>query len=312
MSIRIQENILLAPLTTFKIGGNARYFTEARTEEEIHEAIAWAHEHNIPFIIFGGGSNVLVPDEGLNALVVHVATTDVSFDANKLIADAGCNLLALIRSASSKGLGGWEKLSGIPGTLGGAIRGNAGAFGTEIKDVAMKVRAFNTDTTEVRKFGNSECAFSYRHSFFKDNPAWLILRAHLGLKPVDSRESARLIEETIAERERRHLQNVQAAGSFFMNPVAPVSVQELFEKEKGMKAREGRVPAGWLIEKVGMKGAVLGGATASEQHPNYIVNMGNATAVDVRALAENIKHAVMSQFTILLEEEAVDLGVTMH
>ena len=105
-------------------------------------------------------------------------------------------------------------------------------------------------------------------------------------------QSKNLIDETIAEREKRHLQNVQAAGSYFMNPKAPQHLQDLFESEKGARSREGRVPAGWLIEKAGMKGASVGGAQASLQHPNYIVNIGNATAEDVRKLATEIKIAV--------------------
>ena len=111
-------------------------------------------------------------------------------------------------------------------------------------------------------------------------------------------------DDTILEREKRHLQNVRAAGSFFMNPVAPKEIQELFEKEKNTKSREGRVPAGWLIEKAGMKGAVLGGAEASLQHPNYLVNRDKATAKEVLALAEKIKIAVREKFGIDLKEEA--------
>ena len=120
-------------------------------------------------------------------------------------------------------------------------------------------------------------------------------------------ESAKLVEETIAEREKRHLQNVCAAGSYFMNPTASSEIVAMFEKEKRVKSRESRVPAGWLIEKAGMKGAVVGGAIASLQHPNYIVNQGGASAKDVITLAQNVKIAVMSQFVVDLHEEAAIL-----
>ena len=170
------------------------------------------------------------------------------------------------------------------------------------------VRALNSKDGTIREFANTECDFSYRHSFFKDYPEWIITRVTLQLRTISSDESARLIEETILEREKRHLQNVCAAGSFFMNPVAPREVQELFEKERGMKSREGRVPAGWLIEKVGMKGAKVGAAMASMQHPNYLVNTGGATATDVLELAEKIRSAVQARFGIELQEEAVVLG----
>ena len=304
MAIEIQHDVPLAPLTTFKIGGNAKYFVSVRSDEDLREAFEWAKERNEQHIILAGGSNVLVADDGFDGLVIHIQSDSFSFAGDELAADAGCNLLPLIRAASDKSLGRWEKLAGIPGTIGGAIRGNAGAFGSEIKDFAHKVRALNADTGDIREFTNVECAFSYRCSFFKHHPEWIITHVFVRLAKIASVESARLIEETIAEREKRHLQNVQAAGSFFMNPQAPRHVQEMFEQEKDTTAREGRVPAGWLIEKAGMKGAKVGDAMASLQHPNYIVNMGAATAEDVRKLAMDIKVAVHRKFGITLAEEA--------
>src|SRR3990167_8874423 len=160
MILDIQENVPLAPMTTFKIGGPARYFVVAKSEADIREALDWAKERKLRHIIWAGGSNVLVPDEGIEALVMCIENQDLSFFSNTLEADAGCNLLSLIRTASEKGLGGWEKLAGIHGTLGGAVRGNAGAFGPEIKDFAQKVRAFNTGTGDIREFdkiGRASC-----------------------------------------------------------------------------------------------------------------------------------------------------------
>jgi len=302
----IREHVPLAPLTTFGIGGAARYFVEVK--DEVREAVAWARERALPLTVLSGGSNVLVPDDGLKGLTMRIVSDQYSFAGNELAADAGCNLLALIRAASNRGLGGWERLAGIPGSIGGAIRGNAGAFGTEIKDVAFRVRAYDSETGEVREFENDTCDFSYRRSFFKDHAEWIILRVQVRLAQVDNAMSLKSIEHTIAERERRHLQNVRAAGSYFMNPIAPREIVEMFEKEKRVTSREGRVPAGWLIEKAGMKGATVGGAIASLQHPNYIVNQGGATARDVRELAERVKRAVREQFGVELHEEAALLS----
>ena len=306
--LNVRENVPLAPLTTFEIGGPAKYFAEAADDAEIKEALQWAKEHKIPFVILAGGSNVLVPDEGLNALVIRVAGNDFTFEEDTLDAHPGCSLLSLIRAAGERGLGGWEKLAGIPGTIGGAVRGNAGAFGPEVKDFLEHVRALNVETGESREFENVECEFSYRDSFFKRNPKWIITRVFIRLEKVESSESKKRAEETIAEREKRHIQNVRAAGSYFMNPIAPPSVREMFEKEKKTASRGGRVPAGWLIEKAGMKGVKIGGASASEQHPNYLKNDGTATANDVLALAKKIKDAVREQFGIELKEEAVILA----
>src|SRR3989344_6028920 len=248
--MEIKENTPLAPLTTFRIGGPARWLVEARNQSEIKEAVLYAHAHDLPFVVLSGGSNVLVPDEGLHALVIHVLEGEHAFTGNALRADAGC-----------------EKLSGIPGSIGGAVRGNAGAFGTEIKDVVTVVRAMHRETLESRSFVHPYMAFAYRDSTFKQNPEWIITNVTVELLRVERVQSKKLIEDTIAEREKRHLQNVQAAGSFFMNPVAPQGIVALFEKDKKVKSRESRVPAGWLIEKAGLKGATVGGAIASDQHP---------------------------------------------
>jgi len=303
----IRENVPLAPFTTFEIGGDAKYLVDVRGETEIKEAIQWAKDKSVRFVVLAGGSNVLVPDDGLDALVIHLVGNLYGFKDGILDAWAGTNLLIAIQACGTKGFGGWEKLAGIPGTIGGAIRGNAGAFGSEIKDFAIKVRALNSETGETKEFSNQECDFSYRHSFFKDHPEWIVTRVQARLNLAEAGQVKIKIEETIAEREKRHLQNVKAAGSFFMNPVAPESVRKMFEQEKGEPARLGRVPAGWLIEKAGMKGATFGGAIASLQHPNYIVNQGNATAADVKALAENIQIKIKEEFCVELHEEAAIL-----
>ena len=135
----------------------------------------------------------------------------------------------------------------------------------------------------------------------------MIARVLLALQKIDPMESKKISKETIAERERRHIQDVSAAGSYFKNPVATADAVAAFEKEKGLTSRGGRVPAGWLIEKAGMKGASVGDAQASLQHPNYIVNNGRASAEDVLALAQKIKNAVSKKFHVQLEEEAVIL-----
>lgn len=305
--LEVKEHVPLAELTTFNIGGPAKYVIKVHSEDDIRVAISWAHDKKIPFVILGGGSNVLVPDAGIDKLVIWVSGGHFSFAHTEIAADAGCNLLEVIRAAAAHGLGGWESLSGIPGTIGGAVRGNAGAFGTEMRDVLHKVRAINTNTGAMRAFVNAECGFAYRNSFFKHHPKWIITRAYFELKRIQPTASDHLITETIAERERRHLQNVRAAGSFFMNPVAPREIQEMFEKEKNAKSREGRVPAGWLIEKVGMKGARVGGAIASQQHPNYLVNENSASAKNVLELAAQIKAKIRQEFEIELQEEAAIL-----
>ena len=302
--MRVQENVPLAPLTTFQIGGPARYLVEVTTKSDICEALEHARTQGLPFYILGGGSNILAADKGFDGLVIRIVGGEVHIAGNELRVDAGCNLWETIQKASESSLGGWEKLAGIPGTVGGAVRGNAGAFGTEIKDVVVSVKALNTQTLKMMDFVNPSCEFVYRSSFFKTHPQWIIASVQVRLAQVEIEKSLLSILETVAEREKRHLQNVRAAGSYFTNPVAAREIQELFEKEKNVPARGGRVPAGWLIEKVGMKGARVGDAEASEQHPNYLKNTGHATAAQVLELARQIKDTVQREFGIMLTEEA--------
>jgi UDP-N-acetylmuramate dehydrogenase len=214
-----------------------------------------------------------------------------------------------IRAASSEGLGGWESLAGIPGTIGGAVRGNAGAFGSEMKDVVTAVTALHTETRERRTFTNIECEFDYRDSFFKQNPAWVVLTCDVELRELPAADSVAKADETVREREKRHLQNVACAGSFFMNPVAPQWVVDQFEEEKKAVSRGGRVPAGWLIEKVGMKGEKEGGAQASPMHPNYLMNTGTATARDVLTLAERIRTKIANDYMTHMFEEVTKVGL---
>ena len=179
-----------------------------------------------------------------NVPLAHLTTSqiggmvgnDFSRVNSVLDCNAGCNLLHLITAMTNQGFGGWEKLSGIPGTMGTAIRDGIGAFGTGIKDFVTKVRALNSVTGVVKGFSNAECLFSYRASFFKLHPEWIITRICIALERVNSAESNRIIEGTIAEREKKYLQSTRTAGSFFMNPLAPKDICAMFEKESRISA----------------------------------------------------------------------------
>lgn len=303
----VQEHVELAPLTTFGIGGIARYFIECTSISDIQEALAYCKNNNLKSVVLSGGSNVLIADTGFDGCVIHIKNQGSNRFGNTVVIEAGCSLLESIERCHSYNLGGWEHLSGIPGSIGGAIRGNVGAFGAEIKEYCTEVRACHAETGEEKIFIASECDFSYRSSFFKEHPEWIILSATFTLKQV-SAEAVVLKEKTIAEREKRHLQNVPCAGSYFMNPVAPQWVQDLFTEEKGVAARDGRVPAGWLIEKVGMRGYKQGNAASSEMHANYLINTGKATAADVRAVATAIQDAVRAKYIVSLREEPTLIG----
>lgn len=309
MSYRIHEHVLLSPLTTFRIGGPARWLIDVMNVAEIKRAIRFAQEQNAPYTVIAGGSNVLVADAGFPGVLIHLYDGRYRIAGEYLYAEAGAPLETLIREAAAQGLGGWESLSGIPGSIGGAVRGNARAFGTEIADVIEAVRAYNTETEHLYDFEKGTCEFAYRDSIFKHDPKWIITHVVIKLKPGDSTEINKRIVNTIKEREKRHIQKVRAAGSFFKDPTAPPAVRALFEYEKKTICEGRRVPAGWLIEKVGAKGASIGGATTSEQHPNYLVNAsGDALSSDVLSLATQLKDAVFERYKISMEPEVSLIG----
>lgn len=305
----MQRDVPLKPRTTFHIGGPADYLQEVVDEDDVREALAEAQRYQLPAVVMAGGSNLLVSDEGVRGYVLQLVPGQFRIQSVLVHAQAGVSLFSLIQETAARGLGGWESLAGIPGSFGGAIRGNAGAFGVEIKDVLRAVRALHRETGEVRTFTPQRCRFEYRTSFFKRNPQWIILDAIVRLTAVEKSVAMEHVERTVAEREKRHLQNVRAAGSFFTNPSVGDVLREQFEHEKGVEARGGRVPAGWLIEKAGMRGVCVGGACMSVQHANYLVNeSGEATARDVIALARSVVGKVAACSAVTLDPEVHMLG----
>jgi UDP-N-acetylmuramate dehydrogenase len=308
--IDIKKNIPLAPLTTFHIGGEALYYTEAHTASDVIEAVEYAKELKVPALIFGGGSNILFADAGFPGLVIHFVASGIEVHGDKLIAYAGAKLLDVILVAEEEGLSGLEKLSGIPGFLGGAIRGNAGAFGSEIKNYLKSVTAVNLRTGILKVFIQTECEFSYRKSLFKDNKDWAIISAEFVFQEHQSSDMlASIRKDTIAKREAKHPQDAWCAGSFFMNPyVEKQDLLDEFEAEAGVPSKDGKLPAGWLINHVGLRGKKIGGAQVSLLHPNYVLNTGEATAEDVLILASLIKTKVRDELGIRLQEEVQMIG----
>ncbi|HHH12327.1 MAG TPA: UDP-N-acetylmuramate dehydrogenase [Candidatus Moranbacteria bacterium] len=301
--INIRENVPLGPLTTFRIGGPARYLVKVKNERELSSALAWAEERNLRKFILSGGSNVLFADSGFDGLVICLGLNGFEFEGNVLRAGAACELLRMIEVSAERGLGAWQSLAGIPGTVGGAVRGNAGAFGTEIAAVVRAVEAMDSRSGERRRFENRRINFSYRNSFFKQNPSWVILSVEIELSPAEPDELARQIAAVIARRRQRGIHDRPSAGSFFLNPEADARVREMFERDKGTVCRHGRVPAGWLIEEVGLAGHRIGGAVSVPGLANCIANVGGATFEDVMMLSSFIKQRVRDTFGIQLREE---------
>ena len=277
--MKILKNALLSNFSNFKIGGPAREIVLIENSEELKEVLEG------DFLVFGHGTNVLFPDEGLDKRVIFNRTGLFHMDGTWIVADSGTSLQEVVKASVDRGLSGLEYLAGIPGTIGGAIFGNAGAFGKQIGDYVIEVEYWKNGKLIKEK----NLYFGYRESVFK-RKGGVITKAWLKLRRGTGKEK-KIMENILSRRAKKHPpHNVPCAGSFFKNVVLP----------SGEK-----IPAGALLESVGAKGLRVGGAKVFEGHANFIINDGGATARDVLTLAEILKRKVKEHFGIILEEEVI-------
>ena len=288
--IIIKKNEPLANHCTYRIGGPARVLFLAANEREIVAGIEIAKEKNFKMMILGGGSNILFSDRGFDGLVLKLANNFIKIAEEKenravVLAGAGAPLAALVKFALDNSLAGMEWAAGIPGTAGGAIRGNAGAFGREIGASVLRVRALEISGKSVVPaiVGKEDCAFGYRESVFKRNKNLVITAAKFVLEKGNANEIADKIKECAEKKRISQPLDFPSAGSVFKNP-------------EGFFAAK-------IIEDCGLKGRSAGGAQISEKHANFIVNRGNARADDVLALIAQIKAAAKEKFAVDLKEE---------
>lgn len=311
LTLTLERDLPLAPFTSFNIGGPARFFTCARNLEELKEALLFARRQRLPFCILGGGTNLLVSDAGFDGMVIRMQMEGISVSEGRIEAEAGADLTGLVHQTAQWGLSGMESLAGIPGSLGGAIRGNAGAYGSCIGDVAETVSVLDSATLDRVTLDREGCVFRYRDSRFKRDPRLVVLSAVLTLTPGDPEQIREKVQATLARREARQLSCDRSAGSFFMNPV--VTDTELirrFESDQGVRCKECRIPAGWLIDQARLRTLRVGGAMVSHKHANYLINAGNASAEEMVELARQVKTEVQKKLGITLQEEVSCLGFT--
>jgi UDP-N-acetylmuramate dehydrogenase len=303
----LQENVSLADYTTFKIGGPAKYFFVAENKDDLVNVVKAAREANAPFFILGGGSNLLVSDKGFDGLVIKIQNTKYQILNTKIIAGAGVLLGRVVAESVNRGLTGLEWAAGIPGTIGGAVVGNAGAYGHSISESVEKVVVFSPTDCSLKEYQNKDCGFRYRGSSFKERPE-IIIEAILHLGVGEREASRQKIKEILAERKEK-IPFEPSAGCVFKNSRLDdeVTIARQFPDMIG-KIRSGKIAAGYLIEQCGLKGKQIGGAKISEWHANYIVNLGGARAEDVVALIGLCKDEVKKRYNIVLEEEIRCIG----
>ena len=302
----IAKNIPLKPYTSFKIGGPAEYFCTIKNIKEIEEICKFIEKNNLPVFILGGGTNLLINDDGYKGLVIKPEIDHIYFyEDGKVVCGSGVQMPNLVYESCNLGYGGLEWAGGLPGTIGGAVRGNAGCFGFEIKDFLSSVKAINLKTKEFKVFKKDEIDFKYRDSFFKQNPEWLIIEIELKLNPgEDKYKLLKNMKEKIDYRKQNHPLEYPNAGSIFKNlniNQVPKEVVELaleFNKVKNEK-----IPTAFLIEYLGLKGKQIGGAKISEKHANFIINLGYAKCKDVLDLINLVKEKIYERFNFVPELE---------
>ncbi len=283
----IKTNISLASYATFKIGGEAKYFFTADSKQKLINAVQWVQNQNLPYFILGGGSNILVSDNGFPGLVIYIQNSGFEVKNNKIYAGAGAMLTDLGEAAVSNGLTGLEWAAGIPGTVGGAVRGNAGAFGSSMADIVSSIESLKLPELEIVNYELKELDFEYKHSAFKDRRD-IIWSVELKLKPGNKKESKNKIKQYLDYRQQSQPLDCPSAGCVFKNSPGK--------------------SAGQLIEQAGLKGVKIGGAMVSKKHANFIINRGNAKATDVKKLINLCKQKVKQEFNIMLEEEIEYVG----
>ncbi len=311
--MEIKKSVPLKEMTTFKIGGPAQYFCAVENIDDLAEAQQFAVSNKIKTFILGGGSNILFSDQGFNGLVIKIQNDAVSLKQEisgkyAIQSGAGTPLSKLVAFSIKNSLTGLEWAVGVPGLVGGAIYGNAGAFGSEMKDHVSIVRTVDrerSDWSDLVEISCDDCRFSYRNSLFKENKDHIIWDCEINLSKGTKLEIERKVLEYASHRKKEQpsLAKFPSAGSVFKNPVVSEDVRKAFEHDREVKCRTNKVPAGWLIERCGLKGKRIGDAVISEKQANFIINLGKATAEDVIILISLIKMKVRNEFGVQLREE---------
>jgi UDP-N-acetylmuramate dehydrogenase len=284
----IKRNEELSRYTTFKIGGVADYIAEPENADQIKGLIALCRRCNMPYFILGNGSNILVSDKGYRGLIIHILSgmNDIRVEDTRILAQAGASLIKVSKTAKENGLTGMEFASGIPGSVGGAVYMNAGAYGGELKHVVSSVKVMNSNG-DIYDVACEDMDFSYRHSIVEEQEL-IVLEAVFELKKGNAEEIGSEMRRLAEARVAKQPLEFPSAGSTFKRP-------------------EGHF-AGKLIMDAGLRGASVGGARVSDKHCGFVINTGGATAEDVIGLVEYVQQTVYKKDGIMLELEVKKLG----
>lgn len=286
--LNIIENADLKNFCTFRIGGHAKYFVMPKNVDELAEAIQFAKSNNLSILAVGGGSNLLFPDQDLEALVIRVAIQGIEqLDETHIKVGSGTNWVQLLKYCEQNQLYGLEAFSGLPGLVGGAVYGNAGAHGVEMKDVITEIEVLDIKTSQIQTISPAQYQGEYRHSMFKDNKHLIILNCTFKLSKNQNDNTGN--PQDFSDFRKQNQPQGLTTGSFFKNPLND--------------------HAGKLIEEVGLKGYQIGDITTSDKHANFFLNLGNGTADQVEELKNHIIQEVQNQKQVTLEPEVQIIDV---
>lgn len=314
-SMGISENIPLSNYTTFKIGGPAKFFCIARADEELKKALDFASKKNLKTFILGGGSNLLVSDKGFDGLVIKYGISGAKCEGKNIEVYAGTFLASLITETVKNGLTGLEWAAGIPGTVGGAICNNSGAYRFEMSNNLLSLDVLEKDDKsgywKERKMNKEDCGYVYRGSVFKKSKKYVILKAKFKFEKGNPEESKKLILEHIGDRAKKQPLTHPNAGCIFMNPVMNEKYMEkAYEEYPELRkiAKGNCIPVWWFIKTLGLLKKQIGGVEISEKHGNFIINASGGKAEDVVILISLIKQKVRDNFGVQLHEEIEYVG----
>lgn len=303
-NVQLFVNAPLTRYTRFEIGGPARMLANVSTVEALAETLQLAKDTGTPSAVIGGGTNLIADDEGFPGVVVRYVAKNIEMDGARVRVEAGASLQDLVDRTIDAGLQGLETMTGIPGWVGGAIYGNAGAYGHSIQELVESVRFF--DGEEVCELPGNRLDFRYRESIFKRSKNWVVLDAVLRLSAADARELRLTAENILKIRNEKYPPTMKCAGSIFKNLLLKDLPAGVVVPERVV--REGKVPSAYFLEAAGAKGLSIGGLRVADYHANLIYNEGGGTARDLWNLIETLKKGVWEKFGVRLEEEVQALS----
>ncbi|MGA3236303.1 MAG: UDP-N-acetylmuramate dehydrogenase [Bryobacteraceae bacterium] len=296
----------LSRYTRFGIGGPADIYAETESVDAFVAALTSARASGWPVMVIGGGTNLIVSGDGFRGVVLRYRASGLTADGTRVTADAGAVLQDLVDFTVDRGLKGLETLAGIPGSVGAAVYGNAGAYGHSISERVVSVRFY--DGRAVRVFDNAACEFRYRESIFKERKEWIVFSTELLLDAADAATLRKTADDIVKIRSEKFPVTMKCAGSIFKNLLLDQLPQRVSQQVPATAVREGKVPAAWFLEQAGAKGQHRGDIHVATYHANLIYNAGAGTADDLYSLIQELKQRVRDRFGIEIEEEVQYVG----